>query len=180
MTVIDEGRLQFDFGPSWRVLKYDDHSDYINGIQKLDSTKAVDILGILGSASIWMIEIKDFRGHATVQNRARIDSGELATEVALKLRDTIAGVVSGNRTSSTPTTWQPFARALVNTSKQAWVVLWLEDDRAQTNPHKWKAKASFLTKALRGKTKWFTTKVLVANQSIGASSIPDLSVTDMP
>ncbi len=48
MTRIEEERLAFEFGEQWNIFKFDEHHDYRQGIAKLDKTKAVDFLGIIG------------------------------------------------------------------------------------------------------------------------------------
>jgi len=63
MTRIEEGDLAFDFGDRWRVFKLDEHRDYRERVGKLEGTKAVDFLGVLDERELYLIEVKDFRGH---------------------------------------------------------------------------------------------------------------------
>ena len=134
-TVIDEGRIRFEFGASWRVEKYDDHPDYRNGIQKLkhpapgqgNDTTAVDFVGVVGKSLI-LIEVKDFRGHQ-IDTKKRVGE-ELAAEVAFKVRDSVAGIIGAHRKSNTPETWEPFAAALASRTKEVQIVLWLDQDRS--------------------------------------------------
>lgn len=87
-SIISEGNLTFTFPANSRSSKYDEWSHYRNQFQKTcGASKAVDIV-YEESGIAWLIEIKDFRQHARTKT---IDLGE---EIAIKIRDTIAGLVS--------------------------------------------------------------------------------------
>ena len=97
MASFDEERQRFTFDDQlWIVVKYDQCADYLKKIAKLPETKGVDFIGRLRQADgiLYWIEAKDFRGYR-IQNKRRLSDGELAIEVAQKLRDSIAGVVGG-------------------------------------------------------------------------------------
>jgi hypothetical protein len=81
--------LEFD---TERWLKWDDHAAFTAGLGRLPHTKAVDICADVAGEGAVFIELKDFRAAAT-QNAPRIRSGELAREVAEKVRDTLAGLL---------------------------------------------------------------------------------------
>ncbi|HSN98345.1 MAG TPA: hypothetical protein VLS89_08605, partial [Candidatus Nanopelagicales bacterium] len=87
----DEGDLRFAFDGDWKVLKWDRHGAYLGGLQQFHGTKAVDFFGLYLGAP-WLIEVKDFRGYR-IDNKERLTSGELATEIACKVRDTLAGLI---------------------------------------------------------------------------------------
>jgi len=80
--------VELNFPDQWIVSKYDNWAYYRNQFQKIaDGQKAVDILAIDTIEKIlWLIEIKDYRNH----RRTKLIN--LALEVALKTRDTLAGV----------------------------------------------------------------------------------------
>lgn len=83
-----EGRLSFVFNDVDFAEKYDDWSHYRNQYNRAcSSSKAVDFL-VSKNGEIWLIEVKDYRQH---QRSKAID---LADEIALKVRDTMAGIVS--------------------------------------------------------------------------------------
>lgn len=87
-STLTEGRLTFTFPPDSMSSKYDDWTHYRNQFQKVcGASKAVDIVFAEDSIA-WLIEIKDFRQHARTKV---IDLGD---EIAIKVRDTIAGLVS--------------------------------------------------------------------------------------
>src|SRR5262245_28843529 len=111
MISLEEGFLIFEFGERWNILKLDEHRDYRERIGKVEGTKAIDFLGILDDQELYFIEIKDFRDHR-IETRGRLLSGELAIEVAQKVRDSLACIVGAYRTSSVPSSWQPYAKLL--------------------------------------------------------------------
>jgi len=61
MTRFKEGFLDFVFGERWEILKLDDHRDYRQRIGKLESTKAVDFIGILDQEELYLIDVKYLR-----------------------------------------------------------------------------------------------------------------------
>ena len=73
----------------------------------------MDFVGLLDGAhgDLYWIEVKDFRGYR-IQNKRRLSEGELAIEVAQKVRDSIAGIIGAYRTSGSWETWEPFVRSL--------------------------------------------------------------------
>lgn len=83
-----EGRLSFAFDNVDFATKYDDWAHYRNQYNSAcGSSKAVDFL-VSKDGDIWLIEVKDFRQHR------RSKAIDLADEIALKVRDTMAGLVS--------------------------------------------------------------------------------------
>ena len=168
-----EGYLQFSFSDTWRVEKYDEHTDYVNKIQKLQETKAIDFLGVHREANIFFMEVKDFRGYR-IQNKTRISDGELAREIALKVRDTIAGVIGAVRMSGEPETWRPYVNAMRAREKHLRIVLWLEEDRNVGRP-----EATTLTEMIKKEIFWITTRVLVVNRRIFNDIPPDLAVVSL-
>lgn len=87
-SVWTEGALTFTFPPLSDASKYDDWSHFKNQYQRTcDGSKAVDLVFIDNHVT-WLIEVKDFRQHG------RLKSLELSNEIAIKVRDTIAGLVS--------------------------------------------------------------------------------------
>lgn len=86
MTVITEGSLTFSFVTGAQATKYDEWRFYARQFQGVcGCCKAVDILHI-DSGVLWLIEIKDYRRHP------REKSIDFATEVSVKVRDTLAGL----------------------------------------------------------------------------------------
>ena len=89
MISIKEGSLQFDFPDDWQVTKYDEWRFYVKHFQKIsESVKAVDIIALSPEKTLWLIEIKDYRNHP------RTKLLDIDEEVAVKVKDTLAGLVS--------------------------------------------------------------------------------------
>lgn len=89
---ITEGLLIFEFPDDFEVSKYDDWSHYRNQFINKCSTdnKAIDFLALEEThQTLWLCEIKDFR--STTRNPAK---PPLEHEIAQKVRDTLAGIVS--------------------------------------------------------------------------------------
>ena len=85
----------FEFGDRWRsAFKYDGTDFYNKEAKRLggevkgkaESARAVDLIGLHEVSGLWLLEAKDFRGHRSA-NKRRIQ-GEVALEVAVKVRDT--------------------------------------------------------------------------------------------
>ena len=180
-TQIQEGNLSFDFADPWCVVKYDDSAYYrerleplkgqIDGKQK--DTTGVDIVA-LHDELLAVIEVKDFRGFR-IQNRPRITSGELAREVAFKVRDSLAGTIGAYRWGTDEQTWRPLAKAMTTRSRTLKVLLWLEQDRPP-NTQREKQEFSTFTQELKKACRWLTTKVLVVSKATYANVLPDLTV----
>lgn len=83
-----EGSLSFEFNQVKFAEKYDDWRHY-RGVfnSACGSSKAVDFV-VSKAGTLWLIEVKDYRRHQ------RTKPSGLADEVMLKVRDTMAGLVS--------------------------------------------------------------------------------------
>ncbi len=83
-----EGCLRFEFINVEFAVKYDDWQHYRKTFMKAcGGAKAIDFVVVKGT-EIWLIEVKDYRQH---RRNKQIDLWE---EIALKVRDTLAGLVS--------------------------------------------------------------------------------------
>lgn len=92
MSVIEnpirEDRLVFTFPAGAMSSKYDSWSHYRNQFNSaFGGTKAVDML-YAAADTAWLIEVKDYRVNP------RTKAIDLAEEIALKVRDTLAGLVT--------------------------------------------------------------------------------------
>lgn len=118
---ITEDRLTFTFGAGVLATKYDDWSFYRNQFNNaFGGTKATDLL-VVDGATTWFIEIKDYRLH---ERTKPIDLGD---EIALKIRDTLAGVCAA-QVNANDVEEKKFARNVLK-AKQFCVVLHLEQPR---------------------------------------------------
>ena len=90
MTTLKEGRLAHSFPAGWVAAKYDDWAFYRNQFAgACGGNKAVDLVAVdpLG-ATLWLVEIKDYRRYR------RGKAVAMPLEVALKVRDTLAGLLA--------------------------------------------------------------------------------------
>lgn len=88
MNTLEEGKLQFDFPDDWTVSAYDKWSYYQKHFKDaFAGNKGVDFVARDTSDNVWLIEVKDFR-----ENR-RTKEIPLWDEIAIKVRDTLAGLV---------------------------------------------------------------------------------------
>lgn len=164
-----EGNLKFTFDDhSWSdLIKYDKTRDCKNVQQAVIGTRAVDVVGVLKKQDLILslIEVKYFRGYR-IQNKDRMNNGELVEEFAQKVRDTLAGIIGGARNSThMQSTWKKYVGMLLE--KEVHVVCWVEEDRhANTSTVDLKRKKSSsgaLNQVIKSKLSWLTTKVMVAN-----------------
>ncbi|RLC18044.1 MAG: hypothetical protein DRI57_08950 [Deltaproteobacteria bacterium] len=175
MTCIDEGALKFYFDDAkWRVFKFDEHRDYQKMKNMLEGTKAVDFLGIRNENELYLIEVKDFRHHR-IENRDRLSKGELAAEVAQKVRDSLSCIIGAYRNSENPDHWEPYMKLLADMNKGVSVVVWLEHDLPDNYRLRRKAKFSTRTKVFKQKLVWLTSRVLVCART--GKHLPDMEVT---
>lgn len=181
MACFEEGHQRFVFkDQEWTVEKYDAHNDYRSKIANLQGTKAVDFVALHkgDEGDLYWIEVKDFRGYR-IQNKPRLSGGELALEVAEKVRDSIAGVVGAYCTSSNWQTWQPFVQAVWRRKCRTRVLLWLEEDNMPRPSERRCNSAQVLMQQIKEKLGWLTPRILVANNTTG--KCPDgVEVTDLP
>jgi hypothetical protein len=169
---LQEDNLLFKFNDEfWScVLKYDDKDDkgrpmlaeYLNVYKATFGCKAVDFIGILEQKNLVLIEIKDFRNNETT-NKVRVISGELSTEIATKVRDTIAAIVGANRTSETRESdcFKQYFSLLASLKKEIYVVLWCEGEFSK----QFKAANYNQIKDLKEKLSWLTKRVYVSNRA---------------
>jgi len=122
--VITEDRLTFSFPDGIKATKYDDWSFYRNQFNHaFGGSKATDLIAIDGNTT-WLVEIKDYRQHRRTKP---IDLGD---EVAIKVRDTLAGLTAAQCTANDAAEKQ-FARRALKTTKWQ-VVLHLEQPQKQS------------------------------------------------
>jgi hypothetical protein len=189
---LDVEKQKFTFGDSWTVaFKYDDSRFYRDGPERLkgeleersknatktvpQATRAVDIIGLHQEDGLLLLEAKDFRGHR-IENKNRLQ-GQVILEVALKTRDTVAGLLGAGRKAVTEFPSADLLAA-VQPGKTVTVVLWLEDDTFQ-DEQKTKAALNQLNGVLKAKLAWMNVRTLVQSSS-APIKLRDLTVTNLP
>ena len=177
MPRFEEGFLVLDFDRKWHILKLDEHRDYRERMERVDETKAVDFAGILSRRDLYLIEVKDFRQYR-IETQDRLSSGELAIELAQKVRDSVACIIGAHFTSSTPEDWKPFAETLCNQTRQIRVVLWLEHDLPSHPQQRKKALDSIRANVFKQKLAWLTKRILVCGSK--KDGLPGLQVSNLP
>ncbi|WP_300668208.1 hypothetical protein [Desulfoluna sp.] len=125
MTPLDEGRLTFTFSGDSLATQYDDWTFYKSHIQSAwGGCKAIDFICV-HQRQTWLIEVKDYR----IDRRTKIlDFGD---EIALKVRDTLAGLAAARCNANDADERRMAGEALQ--CKKLRVVLHLEQPR---NPSK--------------------------------------------
>ncbi|MCY3876943.1 MAG: hypothetical protein OXF88_21970 [Rhodobacteraceae bacterium] len=94
MTTIMEGPLAFGFPAGCLASKYDDWAFYRNQFQLIaGGCKGIDILCVEDEVS-WLIEVKDYRHHR------RTKTIDIADELAIKVRDTLAGLATAAKVAN--------------------------------------------------------------------------------
>lgn len=187
-TVIRERDIEFRFGESWIVLKYDESREYENGIRKLSGvwkidkdgkehsrgTKGIDILGSR-ARTLTFIEVKDFR-KATGDRESRIQD-ELPFEIGFKACDTVAGVVGSVRDGS-DSAFHGFAQMLVDSNSPIEIILWLEEPSVTSKAEllRRKSRLSTATSKLKQCCKWLTDRAFVVNSEEYKRILIDLEV----
>lgn len=177
VTQLDEGRRRFSFADGWVVWRYDCEDSGYSGISSaLPHTKACDFIGYHPDG-VYFVEAKDFRGYR-IQNKPRLKQGEVATEVAQKARDTLAGIVAACRRAEKGQPWEKLATLILDTQRRMVVALCVEDDTAK-DPRAWKQEMDTQQKLLHKRLKWLNVRGRVFSSSSGAC-LPDVTVTDLP
>jgi len=91
-------RFLFDLPTGWTCLKYDDCGFYRAHFNAVASSKALDLLALAPQgAELWLVEIKDYR------RQRRTKPENLFTEIAHKVRDTLAGLAAARVYVNDPT-----------------------------------------------------------------------------
>ncbi len=89
VTTIVEGKLSHSFPAGWTASQYDRWTFYLRHFKgACCGNKAVDIVAVQqGPKVLWLVELKDYRVFR------RTKTIPLPEEIALKVRDTIAGLL---------------------------------------------------------------------------------------
>lgn len=105
MISIVEDRQRLDFDPSWRVVKWDETDEFINGLQAAlhqleGGIKAADVVGVRSiphrERTLLVAEFKDY-DHPNVpvaqrrQNALAAVSDDLMQDIVRKVIDTLSG-----------------------------------------------------------------------------------------
>jgi hypothetical protein len=164
----EESKLRFIFDDTkWSVIKYDDHRNHAS--IKIKEHKAIDFLALYKANTIVLFEIKSFRKHRLdPETQARMANGaeELTTEIAQKVRDSIAGIVGAGRNfdSVEHIEWSQISKKLIKGDNHVYVIAWVEEDMPKGYlKERHQAKSTVNIDKLKNKLKWLNVKVSVRN-----------------
>jgi hypothetical protein len=172
VTIIQEGNLEFTFGGSWRVLKYDDDGGYYRTIllKQFEAMKAIDFLGLQSREPLLMLDVKDY-------SCAPPDEERVPVAVAEKVRDTLAGIVGGSHTADAPEKGT-FIDSYRKLSSPPRVIFFFEDLATPPRqlPQRKRDKRSVLFKDLKRYLRWLTPDVAVVGLDDYRNVVNDLTV----
>lgn len=125
MTVFREGELTFTFDVGCEVGEYDAWSFYRRSFQNAaGGSKGVDFVCVCEGVA-WLIEVKDYRLHP------RGNPIDLCDEVAVKVRDTLAGLAAA-ATNAEDANEKEIARRALDPNRRWRVALHLEQPEKRT------------------------------------------------
>lgn len=168
MKTFTESGLSFSFEEAnWKVLKYDEDPKYLAISDSLQGTKAIDFLGFHNEKTLIMFEVKGLRGYGSQKNvEDRLADGMeiLSTEVAQKVKDTVAAVAGISRNMLTKNTiWEKAANHIIQ-NKTLMIVAWIEEDTTNRSQKlRKKNEMSVRTLKLKNKLSWLTTNICIDN-----------------
>ncbi len=175
MPVVREGNLEFTFGSTWRVLKYDDGAFYRTQMaNKVSPSKAVDFLCLCDGQPLLVLEVKDFS--LGVPPLEKFDKVPVA--VAVKTRDTIAGIVGGSYCASNGAERSFFHDSRNRMTDPPRVIYFFEDLATPARKPRGRAenKRSVLLNRLKEHLRWLTKDVAVVGLNDYAQFIADLTI----
>ncbi|MDX9971957.1 MAG: hypothetical protein RBU21_03095 [FCB group bacterium] len=176
MTIIQEGNLEFTFGASWTVLKYDETGSFYKSLMesKVKPTKAMDFLCLRDSTPLVMLEVKDFCRGVPKNEKFK----NVPMTVAIKARDTLAGVIGGCHNASNTRECDFFKASHTRMIIPPQVVFFFEDlaTPKRRPPERILLKKNVLLKELKEHLRWLTRNVAVVGLDDYSGLIPDLTV----
>ena len=166
---IQEDQLAFTFSSkehlTHQVLKFDESRAYRNVEGSIDKTKGVDLLGLINTEQILMVEVKDFSGEGRASSKLSRRGTELIEEVAQKVRDSCAVVVHGSRMSTHDEQfWRDVGNILFNGDNKIQVLLWME---LNLKGNRLKHRLSVYRNQLNRKLKWLKAQIHVSSINTG-------------
>lgn len=168
ITRFTESHLAFSFDHTyWEVVKYDEHPKYLEISNALDGTKAIDFMGFYNKTTLVVFEVKGFRGYGSaksVQERLAEGMEVLTTEIAQKVKDTVAGIIGISRNIQTnDTIWEKAAKQILQ-NKNLVIIAWIEEDlNSKVLRDRKKQEMSVRTIKLKTKLSWLTTNICIDN-----------------
>jgi len=175
-----ESELKFEFlNENWTTIKYDDNLDYLKVSNSLQGTKAIDFLGFYNENSLVLFEIKSFRGFEyqdSTQKRLANGMEELSTEIAQKVRDTVAVITGLSRNSQeiNSSLWDKSANHILK-NKQLIIIAWIEEDANKRTKNEMSVRIS----KLKNKLSWLTNEIFIENVKYQHTSFEGLTISSL-
>lgn len=157
MNSFQESGINFNFRDTcWTVIKYDEHVAHKKVEKVLKPTKAVDFMGIHNGSRLFLIEVKNYRGHTRDKSTREVlgaSGEELMRRIAVKVRDTLATAVCAARFSTNDEEFFAHVnRLLLDSNKKLTVIACIEWD--VTSEAESKAQMSIWLQKLKQKLIW--------------------------
>ena len=181
MSDFQESGISFKFSsPQWAVVKYDEHLAHKKVSNALQPTKAVDFLGIHDNRQLFLVEVKNYRGHthdAETQEVFQAKGDELMRRIAVKVRDTIATATNAARFSTNDEDFFTLInRLLLDRQKKIVVIACIELDVADEKGHK--VRMSIWMQKLKQKLSWLHAAKISINPVENISDVlPDTEIS---
>ena len=122
------------FPDDWSLLDYDARNERKSKVPQDIFPFAIDFVLLRAAApkTLTFLEMKGFQQMGSA-NRKKLADGELETELAKKVRDTMAGITGFARTADKAGDFKPFAKALGDSGTKLEINLWIEADHTLLN-----------------------------------------------
>ncbi len=172
-----EGNLEFAFGGSWTVMKYDEAGRFYKTKvgRNVSPTKAVDFLCVpQGNQPLLLMEAKDFS--LGVRSQEKFNNVPMA--VAIKARDTVAGIVGGSHFASDVGDRTFFTNSRRKLDVPPRFVFFFSDlgTPLRRDPRRAKQARDVLLKQLKRHLSWLTRDIDVVGLDDYRSFVPDLTI----
>ena len=146
----------------------------------MQPTKAVDFLGIHDNGQLFLIEVKNYRGHThdeETRNVLQAKGDELMRRIAVKVRDTIATVTGSARFSTNDEAFfTQVNQLLVDDRKKIVIIACIELDA--TDDKERKAQMSVWMQKLKQKLSWLhAVKISINPVDNITALLPDTEVS---
>jgi hypothetical protein len=182
MIPYEESAFRFEFGESWsHVQRWDSCTAYTNGVgtvqgtldARIEGTKALDFVGIR-NGELWLFEIKDFRNRP-IQLKDRLN--ELPLEIALKVRDTLAGLVGRHHHDDAEPWVTHSVQAIADNAAMPTVVAVIAQPGGLPAVKR-KVYRDVLMKKTRQRLAWLTRRVFLVDPEV-PGCVPDVRVVPL-
>ncbi|MFW6203238.1 MAG: hypothetical protein ACOC30_02955 [Marinilabilia sp.] len=181
MMEFEESNLSFKFSDEWQAVQYDQLPEYVNVCRRLQGTKGIDFLTFHNNSMI-LFEIKNFRGYGNNSNTRFSNAMEvLTTQIAQKVKDTVALIAGIGRTANFENPVWDKAFKHLNSKKEIIIIAWIEEDiSSPVLKKRKKQEMNVRTRKLQQKLAWLTACISIDNVKEQHFRFSGFSVTSAP